>query len=349
MIQIREVSVSDNVELQQLQGRCPQGVSTQISSVNIPSFFVRSDAYENAKVYVACDDRKIIGSAACAIRSALLNGTIRQIGYEFQYFVDSDCRGQGIARQLRRQIEQVFVRSGVELAYSLIMDGNVPSMRLFENEGFIQERTSLVAALMVRKKLLLSNESKIRSATIDDIEKIATLLNQTWGKYDLYTPLTAESLVQQIRRIPEFDLKDLFVLEENGAVQACLGAWDWSRVMRVTVERLCWNLRVIRWVLLTSKILPRFPQRGDQIHQIMLLLAGYSHPSYLGGLIQYINNIAFARGLDQMFYICRPEDDMLNRMRKFVRVNTKLHLYVKPLTGRRYSFRDEMYVSGFDL
>ena len=50
---IREATLNDNEELQQLQIQCPQGTSLIVSTVNTPDFFARAKAYESYKVYVA--------------------------------------------------------------------------------------------------------------------------------------------------------------------------------------------------------------------------------------------------------------------------------------------------------
>ena len=89
---IREATVNDNQELQNIQAQCPMGASLIVSSVNAPDFFARAKAYERWKVYVACDNNRIIGSAATAIREAVINGSLKGIGYEFQYFTRPEYR-----------------------------------------------------------------------------------------------------------------------------------------------------------------------------------------------------------------------------------------------------------------
>jgi hypothetical protein len=68
---IREAVPEDNHELQELQAKCPQGTTLITSVVNTPDFFTWAKVYETYKVYVACEDNRIIGSTACAIRNAL--------------------------------------------------------------------------------------------------------------------------------------------------------------------------------------------------------------------------------------------------------------------------------------
>jgi hypothetical protein len=62
---IRDAMLDDNEELQELQGQCPMGTTLIVSTVNTPDFFARVKAYESWKVLVACENSRIIGSAAC--------------------------------------------------------------------------------------------------------------------------------------------------------------------------------------------------------------------------------------------------------------------------------------------
>lgn len=166
---IREAVYKDSTQLQALQERCPQGSSLIVSTVNTPDFFSRAKAYESYKIYVACEDNRIVGSGACAIRDAIVNGKIRRVGYEFQYFTSPEHRRKNIARQLRQQVEKHLTQCGAKLSYALIMEGNLPSMRLFEGEGFARYRTLVMQVLAVIKEMDVPPEGKIRPVQPQDL------------------------------------------------------------------------------------------------------------------------------------------------------------------------------------
>ena len=135
-MQIREATSDDTTALQKLQERCPQGTDLMVSIVNTPDFFGRARAYESYKVYVASDGGTLRGSAACAVRTGLVNGVPRRVGYEFQYFTAPESRGKRVAGQIHARIEDHFISNGAVLSYLLIMEGNRPALRLFERQGF---------------------------------------------------------------------------------------------------------------------------------------------------------------------------------------------------------------------
>jgi GNAT superfamily N-acetyltransferase len=346
---IREAVPEDNHELQELQAECPQGRSLIVSTVNTPDFFARVKAYGSYKVYVACEEDRIIGSGACAMRDAVVNGKTRRVGYEFQYFTSPNHRRKNIARRLRQRIEEHLVQCGAQLSYALIMKDNLPSMRLFKGEGFKLHRTLLMPAIAVRKEMDVSSEERIRPAQFQDLTKLADLLNLTWQGHELYEPVSAETLEQSMRRTPAFDYNDLLVLEKNSELLACLGGWDWSKVMRVTVKSLSRKLRMIGWILTTTRILARFPKPGDTMKQMMLIFVGFKDLTSLSALIRHLNNNALRKGMEQIFCICERGDVLLKSIKGFIRVDSAMHLYTKPLAQNVSMAGMPVFVNGIDL
>lgn len=346
---IREAAYEDNYQLQALQERCPQGSSLIVSTVNTPDFFARVKAYGSYKVFVACEGNTIIGSGACAMRDAVVNGKTRRVGYEFQYFTSPNHRRKNVARRLRQQIEQHLLQCGAHLSYALIMKDNLPSMRLFEGEGFELHRTLLMPALAVRKEMDVPSAGMIRPVRFQDLANIAALLNMTWQGRELYEPASAETVEQFICRTPAFDYDDLLVLESNGEILACLGGWDWSEVMRVTVKSLSRKLKMIGWMLTTTRILARFPKPGDTMKQMMLIFVGFKEPSCLSALIRHLNNNALRKGMEQIFCICEKGDVLLKSVKGFIRVDTVMQLYTKPLAQNVSIAGRPVFVNGIDL
>lgn len=346
---IREAVPEDNHELQELQAECPQGRSLIVSTVNTPDFFARVKAYGSYKVYVACEEDRIIGSGACALRDAVVNGKTRRVGYEFQYFTSPNHRRKNIARRLRQRIEEHLVQCGAQLSYALIMKDNLPSMRLFKGEGFKLHRTLLMPAIAVRKEMDVSSEGRIRPAQFQDLTKLADLLNLTWQGHELYEPVSAETFEQSMCRTPAFDYNDLLVLEKNSELLACLGGWDWSKVMRVTVKSLSRKLRMIGWILTTTRILARFPKPGDTMKQMMLIFVGFKDLTSLSALIRHLNNNALRKGMEQIFCICERGDVLLKSIKGFIRVDSAMHLYTKPLAQNVSMAGMPVFVNGIDL
>jgi hypothetical protein len=226
---------------------------------------------------------------------------------------------------------------------------NLPSMRLFEGEEFKRHRTLLMPALAVRKEMDVLSEGNVRSAKSRDLARIAYLLNTTWKGRELYEPISAEKLARFIHRLPTFSHDSLLILELQGEILACLGGWDWSRVMEVTVQALSRKLQMIGWVLTTARILPKFPKPGNRMKQMMLTFIGFKESAHLAVLIRHMNNQALRKGIEQVFCVCERDDLLLKSIKGFIHLDTALHLYTKPLGHGVSLAGGPVFVDGIDL
>jgi GNAT superfamily N-acetyltransferase len=346
---IREATLNDNEELQQLQIKCPQGTSLIVSTVNTPDFFARAKAYESYKVYVACEGDRIIASHACALRNALVNGKLNRVGYSFQTFVHPNHRKKNLAKLLLQHMEDHLIQNGVVLVYGLIMEKNLPSIKLVESLGFRLQRKLVMPGLAVRKEIDLRFGKKVRSVGSRDLENVAELLNETWKNHEMYEPASADSLARFISRTPGFSMENLLVIEDKGNILTCLAFWDWSQVMRLTLKALDLKFKIIDRLLFITGVLPQVLKPGDQLNQIMLTLIGYREPSHLAILIKHINNYAFERDIKQIFCICERNHVMLNSLKRFVKISTNIDLYIKPFKENFMLNKDPVFIDGIDM
>jgi predicted N-acetyltransferase YhbS len=349
---IREATPDDNAELQELQAKCPQGTTLIVSTVNTPDFFARAKAYESYKVYVACEENRIIGSAACAIRNAVVNGQLSRVAYLFQAFVSPDYRRKGIASQLLQQRLDYLTQQGAVLAYTLIMEGNIPSMRYVESQGFKLHRTLVMPGLAVYKEMDVISREKIRSTTSEDLVAVAELLNETWQGFELYKPMSADALAQFVTRTPAYSFDNLLVLEDQGEILACLGFWDWSQITRVTVKALSSKMRMIGLLLDIARYLrpmPRSLKPGDTLKQMVLTPIAFKDPRHLAVLLKYVNNQVLLRSIGQIFCVCERDHVLLSSMKGFIRIDTAMHLYIEPLQQNILMGDNPVFIDGIDL
>jgi hypothetical protein len=229
------------------------------------------------------------------------------------------------------------------------MEGNIPSMRYVESQGFKIHRTLVLPSLIVRKEMDVPSKGRVRSVTPDDMATVAGLLNKTWEDFEMYEPTSAEALAHFISRTPAYSFDNLLVLEDQGEILACLGFWDWSQIMRITVEALSLKMRMIGSLLVIARILPRFLKPGDTLNQIMLTPIGFKKPTYLTVLVRYLNNQALLNGIQQIFCICEKDNVLLSSMKGFTRVNTDVNLYIKPLQPNVWLGDNPVFVNGIDM
>lgn len=349
---IREALPDDNNELQELQANCPQGKTLIVSIVNTPDFFARAKAYESYKVYVACEDNCMIGSAACGMREVFIDGNIRRVGYEFQYFTSPDYRGKGVAKQLHKQIEDYLFQSDTVLSYLLVIEGNLPAMRLFANLGFEHHCALVMPGLAIYRQMNAENKGKIRHSVPKDLAAVAELLNETWQGYELYEPASHEALVRFVTRTPAYSLDNLLILEDQGEILACLGFWDWSQIMKITMKSSSLKMKMMGSFLDIARLLwpmPRMPKVGNTLKQWCLTPIGFKDPRYLAVLLRYLNNLALQGGIEQIFCICGRGHPLISSMKGFIHVDTAMHLYVKPLQQNVSMSDAPVFIDGIDL
>ncbi len=351
-MRIRDALPEDNKELQKLQARCPQGTSLIVSAINTPDFFARAKPYESYKVYVACEDEQIIGSMACAVREGMVNGKISRVGYEFQAFTSPSYRRKGIAASLHKHIENYLKQQDAVLSYCLLMEGNFPSIKLFERQGFKPYRELVMPALIVYKEMEAQSSGNIRSARPDDMIAVAELLNTVWQGYELYQPTSADALLQLIERIPGYELENILILEDKNEIKACAGFWDWSKITKIAVHSLSSRMKMINLMLNFTRIfrtMPRSPKPGDTLKQFVLTPIAFKNPEDSAAFLRYVNNIALKKGIEQIFYICEKGHEMLKGMKGFIHIDTTMYLYIKPLQKNVPLGNDMVFVDGIDL
>lgn len=348
---IREATANDNQELQNLQAQCPMGASLIVSAVNAPDFFARAKAYDRYEVYVACDNNRIIGSAAAAIREAIIDCSLRRIGYEFQYFTCPDYRKKGVAVMLHRHIKGYFNKEVVAQSFLVIMEGNKPSIQFFESQGFTRYRTLVMPTVFSYKAVEMAPVGQIRPISPKDMATVAELLNETWKGYDFYEPHTAESLGRFIDRTPAFTFNNFLVLENRNEILACLGAWDWSQITRLTVKALSFRLRMITLIMDLASLfrpMPRPVKPGTTLKQWGLTLIGFKAPEHFATLVRFMNNLAMDKGIDQILCVCERDHEILNALKGLFHVNVGVHLYVKSF-DREFETENRVFLNGIDL
>jgi GNAT superfamily N-acetyltransferase len=351
-MEIREATQSDNAPLKELQTQCPMGTSLVVTAVNTPDFFARARAYSRPKILVASEGDRIAGTGACAVERARIRGNPETVGYEFQFFTSPEFRRTGVASTLHRYIESYLSENGAILTYCVIMEGNVPSIRLIESHGFKKFRTLAIRSHQVYRQMEVPSTGTIRTATKEDLGAITNLMEGTWGRHELYRPRSPQDLEEFVVRTPELSYESLWLLETEGELQACAGLWDWSKITRMTIDS---RSRTIQMMGLAANVIrlfrpmPRSIRPGETIRQAVLTPLAFRSPDSLRSLLVACNNRALERGNDQMLCVAERDDPIFEASRGFIHVDTELHLYIKTLVKGIKISDGPVYLDGIDL
>jgi len=133
-----------------------------VSLVNTPDFFARAKAYPSYKVFVACEDNQIVGSAAYGIREAFLNGPSDPLDMSFNtsfLLITVERVSQGnftnILEIISSNMGRCYLTSWSSKAISLPRD----SLKVW---AFNLYRTLTMPGLVIYKKMDVAHQGTIR-------------------------------------------------------------------------------------------------------------------------------------------------------------------------------------------
>jgi GNAT superfamily N-acetyltransferase len=341
MMLIREAAGRDNDALNELQKKCPAGTSLVLGVDSSPDYFTRSKPFRDWHVFVAVENDVIVGSAGFAIYDTYVEGKQIKTAYEYGFVVDPLHRRKRIAEKLQRHIEHIALDSGVDLLHLDIIEDNIPSLRLFSKMGFEKLRDCVTISLMPYKRQTVAAGGNVRSMEEADVENVTDLINEMYRGYDFFAPFQPKDFADYLERIPHFDFHNIFVFENNGKLEACLGVWEYDKVRRYIVEKLNWRLNLqtslIRIIGLFTRM-PYIPRPGEPLLSYNLATLAYRKPESMMELLKKAVNIALENKINFIHVTIDPSCPLSTLLSQFrFQTRMKLHFLAKPMGQAKMS------------
>ena len=334
MIRIREATEEDNKVLIELQKRSPQGTNFILGVDSSPDYFVRSRPFIDCHVFVAIENGNIVGSAACAISDAYVEGKQLKTAYEYGFIVDPHHRQKGIAIKLQDHIEHVACDKNIDLLHLNIAEDNTPSINLFSKMGFKKVKDCATFSLMTYRKQRIVREANIRKMEKNDISRVANLINEMYQNYDFFTPFKTRDFIEYVGRMPYFDFQNIFVFKDNEGIRACLGYWDYNKVRKYIIQKFNWKSKaqifLMRLMGLFTKM-PNIPTQGEPLLSYNLTTLAYKDSESITELIKYMVNLALENEISFLHIPLDPESQTATVLSQFRHTKMKLHFFIKSL------------------
>ena len=334
MIRIREAAEKDNEVLIELQKRCPQGTSFILGVNSSPDYFARSKPFKDWHVFVAIEDGSIVGSAACTISNAYVEGKKIKTAYEYGFIVDPHHRRKGIAIKLQNHMEHIARDNNIDLLHLDVTEDNIPSINLFSKMGFKKVKDCATFSLMAYRKQRIVREANIRKMEKNDAGRVANLINEMYQDYDFFTPFKARDFIEYVGRMPYFDFHNILVFEDNEEIKACLGFWDYNKVRKYSVQKFNWKFKaqmlLMRLMGLFTKI-PNIPMPGEPLLSYNLTTLAYKDSEGVTELIKHMVNLALENEINFLHIPLDPESQAATVLSQFRHTKVKLHFFIKPL------------------
>ena len=354
MIKIREANEEDNGVLIELERKCPMGTNLVLSHDSSPDYFARSRPFKDWHVLVATENNRIVGSVGYAIRDTYVSGKPCKTAYEYGFMVDPQHRRKGIATQLQKRVECLALQKNVDLLHLNVTEENVPSMNLFSKMGFKLIKDCTVFSLMVYKKQKLVEEVTVRSMEKTDIEKVVSMINDMYHDYDFFRPFQSEDFVERVKRMPYYDLHNILVFEDGEDIKACLGYWDYNKVMKFIVQKFNWRMRILSFMTKIMSLFtktPVIPKPSEPLMMYYLATPAYKDSAGLVELIKRIINIALENNVTFLNIPVDLESPIATVLSKFTHAKVKLHFFVKPLRHKEFPDlgKKKLYIDIVDI
>jgi len=350
LVSIRRANLDDNQALLDLEKMCPQGTGLVLLFDRSPDFFRRSQVYDNYTIYVAEEERKIVGTIGSATKEFSLHGEKVNGVYIYDLRVHPNYRGRGIGSDLIQQVVAEADRS--DLAYGVIMEENYPSIALFKKMGFrnIHDFTLFNVPLYQRQKRVTCN---VRSMTEDDVPHIVNLINSYYRNHDFFSSLNTTDFRNKVKQLPGYGFQKIQVAEVENRTVACAGLWDYSEIFRISALRVSAKLRLLSYLLRFINVFKktvRLPSVREAFRLMYVRDFAFTEESdAVKDLIEHCLCLAYGYGCNFLSFVLDPNDPAVPLVAKYKPIRVTNHVYAKSLTDKLSISSTMMYVDPADL
>jgi len=313
-----------------MESASPQGDSTQIL-LERKTYFYRSSLFDYAKILLAEEDGRLVGTMSYAIKDVWLGGNVCPVAFAYDLRSDPTYRRsmkRGLFR-LWQNLQWDAQEHGAPLHYMNVKEDNHDSLRVMYKGGAQRVGTFGVCTLPS-----LPRGYTAPSPCSDPLEGAARV-EELVGQRDM----RPTSLVDCYRRGLELGyLKGVYRLE-RGRSLAQVSVWDLSELYRGRALRIPVPLRAVAGVINpVSKVLPvpRLPTVGQPVHYwhcFDAYTSGRRGSSLMRQLLQGLRCLAAAQGIDILALFYYLDEPLLDRPRFLLQKTMNYHTLAITRTG----------------
>lgn len=325
---IREAKAEDNEALLVLDRRCSMGEGIPPSFDRSPDFFARSRPYEQSQLFVAVAEGAVVGIGGVAIKRLRIKGEWVKAAYFYDLRVDPAYRRMGVASAIGDALRDFARREAVELGYSLIAEGNIPSLQFAAKRGSQPVKRCLLAILSAHS-LDAEGRGAWRPLAEGDVNQVSSLIGRGFQDHDLVPSFDTVALKGLVRRTPGLSFQDLYGLEAEGRLVACFGLWNYSGIMRISVRG------------------------AGEVSPYFLLPLAFEAPSLLTEVIHQASHLLAERRCDRavpaLFIPYDPEDSAFAALRGLEGLELPIYLFALSTREGLMLGTNPLYLDPLDL
>jgi GNAT superfamily N-acetyltransferase len=281
----------------------------------------------NGHVFVAEEDKQVVGSSSCAFLDTVVSGIPCKASYGYGLMVDPNHRRKGIATKLGDQVRAFIDKEGVDLRFVIIVEGNVPSINFVNKLGYSLLHDFLRVSVYMHEGQEPAQPKYIRNMKKTDAGNVAELLNEYYHGYDLYVPFTEESLLEEIDRYPFFEMDDIILYENGMGLQACLGCWNYNKITRYSVNKVPQEMIDA----MTASNAPFIPKLSQTFSMYFSYYPAYRDEASIIDLVRYTNRVLREREVNYITFPVNAGTSLHNLLAEFPHVINNTHIYAMPV------------------
>ncbi|MBI2930094.1 MAG: GNAT family N-acetyltransferase [Planctomycetes bacterium] len=262
-----------------LERACPQGEAFRLS-FRRRQFHLRAQCYDEARILVAREGERVVGTVAWAVKDLIIRGEPRRAGFYFDLRVHPDFRGRGIAKRLG---EEAVAAGQVTMRYGYCVEDNRVSRHIVALHGGAPVggyRYLIWPIYRPRPVRGVPSEALPRDVHVAQVEAN--------GPFDFYCDPTRGGRLTG------------HVLSLLGDGAGC-SVWSNAELLQEVVERIPFRYRVARplarlWPFAT----PHIPRSGELVRSWYVYDFFARDAERARDLMRHVNNLA----LDRMIQYC---------------------------------------------
>ncbi|HSB69476.1 MAG TPA: GNAT family N-acetyltransferase [Candidatus Methylomirabilis sp.] len=283
---VREAVPADNAALLALDRQCVVAATTPLMFDRSPDFFARSRPYANWRAYVAETPAGLIGVASMALKTVMVGGKPVPAAYFYDLRVAPSFRRMGVAKAVGDAIRAHARSLSPAVAYSLVMEGNVPSLAFVQDRGSRPLRSCALDLIPI-ETFPPANPVTPRVLDAAGAWAVLDLSRAAHRGLDLFPFPDAAALLDRIERLKGVGFRGLYGWESDGMPAGCFGLWDYSPVMRMRVLQATgeWS-----WA------------GGRDLHLVFLVPLGFQGPEGIAPAVRLA--VAILRGDTEIGAAC---------------------------------------------
>ena len=257
-IKYRLMRVEDSPALQAIMTASPDAGLIQFSYEYEQDLIkVHSSLGNDVRGVVALRDDSIIGMFLGDLLQVQWAGEIQDAVYISNLRVHPEYRRRGVARGMSQWgLSYVEDQLGADaILYGAVMESNT-SLYLAQQYGFISTHLIQGGVVPMRNHPPKSQPNlEVRQAVPDDLPEIVDSMNRFYQDYDLWSPVSANSLRSFIgQQVADIFPNQLYVVSRGGKLLAGLSLSDRTSLVRMRIAKSSAILRLMGVLL---GILPR--------------------------------------------------------------------------------------------